>query len=151
MFPLSHMMKSFDSGRPEEAALLYKKAGYLLFLLLAPTTGFAIVYGKQLLGFVFGDDYSGYGYLLRWYAVIYLGLFLTLPLHAGLRAIEFTRPLFLASLAGTLFTLVSVYPLIYWLGLTGVMGGLLTISVIQTVILTIGFGGRLKGLATNGN
>ncbi len=100
---------------------------------------------------VFGEEYAGYGYLLRWFAVIYPVRFLAFPLSAGLRAIEFTRPLFYASLAATLFTLASVYPLIHWLGLTGVMGGLLTISVIRTVILTSGFSRRLRGLATNGN
>jgi hypothetical protein len=40
--------------------------------------------------------------------------------------------------------------LIHWLGLTGVMGGLLTNRVIQTVILTSGFGRRLKVLQSMG-
>jgi len=56
---MPHMMRSFDSGNQAEAARLYKKAGYLLLLFLAPTTGFAIIYGKQLLDFVFGEAYSG--------------------------------------------------------------------------------------------
>lgn len=56
---MPHMIRSFDAGRREEAARLYKKAGYLLLLFLAPTTGFAIIYGKQLLDFVFGEAYSG--------------------------------------------------------------------------------------------
>ncbi len=99
----------------------------------------------------FGEEYAGYGYLLRWFAVIYPVRFLAFPLSAGLRAIEFTRPLFYASLAATLFTLASVYPLIHWLGLTGVMGGLLTNTVMRTVILKSGFSRRVKGLATNAN
>jgi len=36
---------------------------------------------------VFGNEYSGYGYVLQWFAVVYVIMFITIPLTAGVRAI----------------------------------------------------------------
>ena len=58
------------------------------------------------LGLVFGEEYSAYGHLLQWYAVVYLLIFVGLPLRAGLRAIEHTGAKFLGYLSVTLFTIV---------------------------------------------
>ncbi len=102
------------------------------------------------LGLVYGDQYRGYGYILQGWAVVYLLSFLGFSLRVGLRAIEFTRPLFYASLTATLFTMASLYPLVHWLGLNGIMGGLMTIQVIHAVVLIVGFSKQLGALETNG-
>ena len=87
------------------------------------------------LGLVYGDAYVSYGHLLRWYAALYLTIFLGFPLVAGVKTLENTRPLFTASVARTLFTIASAYALVSGLGLTGVMIGILIGQVIACVVL----------------
>ncbi len=99
------------------------------------------------LDLAYGNEFAGYGYLLRWYAVIYLLMYLRIPLGAGMRAIEFTRPIFNANLAGAVLTVATMYPLIHWLGLNGAMVGILLVTVGHTAILITYFGDRLRVLA----
>ncbi len=84
---------------------------------------------------VFGGEYSAYGHLLQWYALIYPLMFIGLPLSAGLRAVEHTRPIFAGYLATTIFSLVAAYPLVRWLELTGVMAGMLLLQAMMLVVL----------------
>ncbi|MCH7806642.1 MAG: hypothetical protein IH995_05810 [Proteobacteria bacterium] len=84
---------------------------------------------------VYGNIYADYGYLVRWWAVVYLLVFFGLPLRIGLRAIEHTKPVFWSYAATTVFTIAVAYPLVLWLGLTGVMGGVLITQAIMLLIL----------------
>lgn len=87
------------------------------------------------LGLVFGDEYREYGYLLQWFAVIYLLMYLTLTLEAALRAIERTKAVFWGYLIMTAFSLAAVYPLINYLGLVGATIGLFSAQAILFVFL----------------
>ena len=119
-----------QGGVPAVAALLRQVAlGYgwvpaVVAFIFAATPEFWLT-------LVFGDSYAGYGHLVRWFAAIYLVIFAGAILRSGLRAIEHTRPIFLALLGTTVFTLLAAYPLVRWLGLTGVMGGMLTVHLIR--------------------
>lgn len=93
------------------------------------------------LGLIFGEEYREYGFVLRWFAVIYLVRFLVMPLSAGLGAMERTRYLFKARLVSTIYALVFTYPLIKFFGLTGLLAGQLLISL---VFITILFNGLTK-------
>jgi O-antigen/teichoic acid export membrane protein len=88
---------------------------------------------------VFGTEYQGYGYLLQWYAVSYMLIFLTLPLRAGLRAIEHSKTIFWSYIWMTLFSVIAAYPITTYLGLVGVMGGLMMVNIIQVLILWFNF------------
>jgi O-antigen/teichoic acid export membrane protein len=70
---------------------------------------------------LFGDALSGYGTVLRWYALLQPIMFVEVPLAAGLRAIELTRPFFFEYLTANLITLVSIYPLMIQFGVIGIM------------------------------
>jgi len=83
----------------------------------------------------YGGSYAGYGYLIRWFAAVYILIFMELPLRAALRAIEQTQPIFSANLWASLFSLAAVYPLIHWFELYGVMAGLLITQVIVQATL----------------
>ncbi len=96
------------------------------------------------LGLVFGDQYIGYGYLLRWWAVVYLLKFLTFPLRAGLRAIEYTRTVFWAYVWMALFSLVAAYPFVDSFGLSGAAAGLVLINGICVAILLHGLSKKLQ-------
>ncbi len=95
------------------------------------------------LGLVFGDQYVGYGYLLRWWAGIYLLIFLTSQLRWSLRAIEQTRVIFWAQFWNALLSIVVVYPLVDLYGLSGVVGG--TLITILVLISTM-FSGLTRAL-----
>jgi len=92
---------------------------------------------------VFGDQYLGYGYLLRWFALLYLLMSLQLPLRAGIRATESTSIFFWAQVGATLVSLALVYPLLETLQLAGVLIGLIATQVIT---LATQFHGLRKAL-----
>jgi O-antigen/teichoic acid export membrane protein len=93
---------------------------------------------------VFGSDYQGYGFMLQFYAVSYVVGFLTLPLRAGLRAIEHSQTIFWSYLLVTLFSVLAAYPLTEHFGIAGVIGGMLSVGFIQLLSLWFGFTKRLK-------
>lgn len=78
---------------------------------------------------VFGPEYEQYGFILQWFAVIYLLVFLSLPLRSGIRAIEEPRAIFWAKVWTTLFSLIAAYPMIHFFGLVGVVSGILIVYV----------------------
>jgi len=86
---------------------------------------------------VYGDDYRGFGFVLQWYALIYVVIFFSAPLLAGLRALEETRPHFWACAASTLFTIAGFAPLISGFGLAGALAGVFGANLIQQVIIFI--------------
>jgi O-antigen/teichoic acid export membrane protein/thymidylate kinase len=104
----------------------------------------AFVAPELWLRLVFGLEYQGYGYLLQWYAVIYILIFLSLPLRSGLRAIEHTRNIFWGYLLATLFSLLAAYPMTKYFDLSGVVGGLMTVNLILVLTLWFGFKRKLK-------
>jgi O-antigen/teichoic acid export membrane protein len=88
---------------------------------------------------VFGQEFAEYSYILRWYAVLYVLMFLTLPLGVGLRAMEMTGPIFLAYVVGAGFSVAAAYPLVKEFGLSGVMVGLLSIQLLILAVMTMSF------------
>jgi O-antigen/teichoic acid export membrane protein len=88
---------------------------------------------------VFGEEFAEYSYILRWYALLYVLMFLTLPLGVGLRAMEMTGPIFLAYVVGAGFSLAAAYPLVSEFGLSGVMVGLLSIQILILAVMTMSF------------
>ena len=83
----------------------------------------------------FGDQYIPYSYVIRWIGVIYVLRALCLPFGFGLRTLENTQPIFIANVVSTLFTLLSVYPLMRLFDLRGTLMGMLVIQVIVLSVL----------------
>jgi O-antigen/teichoic acid export membrane protein len=76
-----------------------------------------------------------YGYILRLFALLYVLIFVGGPLRAGLQALEFTVPIFWSYLAMTTCAVAFAVPMAKWLGLTGVMLGLLGIQILfQSIV-----------------
>jgi O-antigen/teichoic acid export membrane protein len=98
------------------------------------------------LNLVYGKDYSGNGNLVVWWSVCYLIHFLAQQIGIGLRTIERTKSIFWAQFVTTIISVVSVYPLIYYFGLIGVMIGFLTITAVRAAILAYGFFNHLQKL-----
>ena len=114
--------------------------GSLATAMVALTFGVAPEFWLTL---VFDDTYAAYGYLVRWYAVLYILIFFGLPLRAGLRAVEHLKPILYGYIATSLFALVAAYPLIRLFNLFGVMCGILTTHLIMLTILWIGLRSRI--------
>lgn len=102
------------------------------------TAGIALLAGAFpvfWLRLFYGDEYSMYGYVLQWYAVIYLLIFLGLPLRAGLRALESSKPIFISYLLMTVFTAATTDFLIGRMGIVGATIGILGTQVICQISL----------------
>jgi O-antigen/teichoic acid export membrane protein len=84
---------------------------------------------------IYGLDMVQYGYILRLFALLYVLIFVGGPLRAGLQALEFTVPIFWSYLAMTTCAVAFAVPMAKWLGLTGVMLGLLGIQILfQSIV-----------------
>lgn len=91
-----------------------------------------------LLGLVFGQEYAAYGDLLVYYGISYIALFFSLPLKAGLRAVEHTKLIFLGHLAVSIFTLATFHTLVTQFGVHGAMIGIICTSGILVGVLWVG-------------
>jgi len=84
---------------------------------------------------MYGPEMVQYGYILRLYALLYVGIFLGGPLRAGLQALEFTVPIFWSYLAMTAFAFSFAGPMAKWLGLSGTLLGLLGSQILfQSIV-----------------
>ncbi|OPL16295.1 MAG: hypothetical protein AVO38_08060 [delta proteobacterium ML8_D] len=83
---------------------------------------------------LFGSEYQGYGNVLRWFSLIYLLMFLGFPLRSGLRALEYTRPIFLSYFLATIFTISMSYFLIVRFELLGSMFGLFVVYCLLAMV-----------------
>jgi len=88
------------------------------------------IYPEYILSTVFGEDYKGYGFVLRWYAVIYIIIFISFPLRMALRAMEKTSPDFFAYSLMSAFSIVIAKPIVESFGLHGVLIGMLLTGLI---------------------
>ena len=96
------------------------------------------------LNLLYGKAYVGNAYLVRWWSVVYFVSFLALQVAIGLRTLEQTKSVFRAHIAAAVFSLIFVYPLIYYFNLVGVLLGSLIIVLIRIVLLSYGFFGIIK-------
>jgi O-antigen/teichoic acid export membrane protein len=106
-------------------SMLLKWGGltFLFAAVMAVAPGFwlHLAYGPQMIQ---------YGYILRWYALLYVMIFMGGPLRAGLQALEFTVPVFWSYLAMTVFSFALAVPLAKRLGLNGIMVGMVGTQIL---------------------
>jgi len=94
---------------------------FAIVMAIAPGFWLRLIYGPQMMQ---------YGYVLRWYALLYVMIFMGGPLRAGLQALEFTVPVFWSYLAMTLFSFTLAVPLAKRLGLNGIMLGMVGTQIL---------------------
>jgi O-antigen/teichoic acid export membrane protein len=93
---------------------------------------------------LYGSSYAHYGYVLRWYALLYVLIFVGLPLRSGLRALEHTKPIFISYTAMTAFAVLFAFPFAKHLGLSGAMIGLIGTQIIFQSVLAYSFQKRIS-------
>ena len=149
---ISHILQQgLDNITPVQAAARFRQGGskaliayikrFALFggLTMGIIVVVAVAAPEFWLRLVYGDEYSGWGYLVQWWAAIYIIRFLSSPLVIGLRAVEHTRAIFLANTWAGVLCVASAYPLIDLFGLSGVMLGLIIAPIIRILILSFAF------------
>jgi O-antigen/teichoic acid export membrane protein len=85
----------------------------------------------------YGAKYSADGAVLSLYAVLYLIIFTSGPLRAGLQALEYTKPVFWAYPLMIAFSVALAGPFARGLGLSGVILGMCAVQVISQSVLGI--------------
>jgi O-antigen/teichoic acid export membrane protein len=157
---MSHiLMLGLENVVPAGAARQLSKSGkqaflrYMMQMMVfgASIVGTIVVVASAAPAFwldlIYGKDYVAYGHLVVWWSVIYFIGFLAQQISICLRTIEQTKSIFWAHLVTAIFSIISVYPLITYFGLIGVMIGLLTIVVIRIAILAVSLFYQLRKLA----
>ena len=99
---------------------------FMTLISVAPSFWLSLLYGAR---------YAGFGYVLRLYSLLYLMVFLGVPLRAGLQALEVTAPLLWSYFAMTVFAALIAPPMAKHLGLLGVMLGLIVSQCTFQLIL----------------
>ena len=101
---------------------------FAIVMAIAPGFWLKLLYGSQMVQ---------YGYVLRLYALLYVIIFLGVPLRAALQAIEYTVPIFWSYLAMTALAFVFAVPMAKWLGLSGSLVGLLGAQILFQGIVAV--------------
>lgn len=84
---------------------------------------------------VFGAAYEPYAHLLVWYGLSMIVTFPLLPLRAGLRSLERTRPILFSTGLSTLVGVALAYPLVKAFGLVGAPIGTTIISLVDLAVM----------------
>jgi|SRR5271170_101095 len=137
-------VQGLENSLPSQASERYRAGGpaalkaYLMraeTLLVGGTLGLAsavIVAPKFWLQLLYGHRLDGYGFLLQAYAILAVFSVAGLPIRAGLRAIERTKPVFVGYVVSTIFSAIAA-PLVP--GLFGLKG--VSVALIFTQVLTL--------------
>lgn len=98
----------------------------------------------------YGTKYSSDGSVLRLYALLYIFIFVSGPLRAGLQALEYTAPVFWAYPAMIVFSVLLAGPMARGLGLNGVMLGMCATQLIAQSLVGSAFLLRVRKLRRQG-
>ena len=150
-FGLDNIVPAQAARRFHEAGIgaLNQYLGRLTILVGALTSSIVIVAAVMpefWLRLAFGPEYSGFGYLVQWWAVVILVYAPNVPLRAGLLAIERTKAIFFASLFSTLFVCASAYSLVTQFELIGVVVGMIAMNLCRNGLLANSFFRQLPQL-----
>jgi O-antigen/teichoic acid export membrane protein len=144
------LLQALNNVVPIRAAALFARAGkaamaqYLIRVTVAAglaciaVLAIGVAFPTQILELLYGPAYSDYAHLVYWWVIIYAAGFLQFPLSAGLCAVEHTRPFFISLACEAAFGILCAYLLPRWLGLNGVMLGILVTRTMPVLVLGIG-------------
>jgi len=126
--------RHFSSGGMASLTRYLRKVTIAAAIFVIPLLVLALVFPAFWLELVYGAEYAEYAFVLQWYAVIYVVMLIVMPLRIALRAQENTRPIFQAYLAMSIFSVVCALPAATYLGLHGVLAGILvTYMLLMTI------------------
>lgn len=131
--------RHFHVGGAEALKQFVIRVGYFGELFVVAVAIAAFLAPEFWLWLAFGDEYAGYGFLLQWIAIVELFYFPVLPITAGLRALENTQSIFLASALSATAAVLFAYPLLTHAGVAGAAAGMLIVNVMTLGANGFGF------------
>lgn len=132
-----------QSGAHELSSYL-RKTGLIMLLVTATVAALAAFFAEPLLRVAYGELNPDSVTAMIWYVPFYALVAITLPLRAGLRSIEKTRPIFVTQFISAVFSLLTANYFVDQYGIHGVMGGMLFSLVITSAVLLTSLGGALR-------
>lgn len=154
--------EALENVVPPLAGDAFAKAGLAgLRQTLARATGFALLigisavlglslFGPWLLHRIYGGEILEFDWLIGWYSLIVPLTLVNVVLGCAFRALERTRPLFLATLAAACFNLLAVYPAALVFGVAGLIA-VTILSELTTLIVLAVLVARTSGLMSSGS
>ena len=118
---------------------LQLKYGFVVFSILASVI---YLFSSEIIGFLYGNAYIEYSYLLVGFVLIYMFIYITMLQRYLLRTMEMTKVIFTSYIFTTIFAFLSSYPLIEYFQIDGVLVGMF---ITQIIIITIFY----KSIITN--
>ncbi|MEO0310801.1 MAG: putative export protein [Bacteroidota bacterium] len=127
---------------PTTAARIYNKKGlkalynYLkrMTILGGAATFFALVclcvFAQQIIAVLYGKDFIGTEKVLFGFAILYVFVFIGMPLRFAIRTVEKNKDIFVSYIISAAFSLILAAPMISYLGIYGVFAGLIMSQVI---------------------
>lgn len=85
-----------------------------------------------LIDLIYGNQFAGFGFLVRWYSMIYLFSSMGVVLVIEAAALESTRIIFFAYFGAAVTCLLLTYPVTRFGGMVGVMITLLLVELVRT-------------------
>jgi O-antigen/teichoic acid export membrane protein len=92
--------------------------------------------GDYALRFLYGDTYQDQTLLILLFAIFYLLAYLQAILDSTLRALDRTRPIFVASIAAAILTLTVGWVLTGWLSVEGAALGVILNTIVALFIVS---------------
>ncbi|WP_211828562.1 lipopolysaccharide biosynthesis protein [Kistimonas asteriae] len=96
-----------------------------------------VLFSEPLITLVYGEEYLEYSYLMNWFGVLYCLSYLSLPIRAGLRAVEKNSVIFYGYIISTGFSLLSAKPIITSYSELGVIIGSILSQLIIFCVLGV--------------
>ncbi len=155
-------MLAIENFAPARAAIYYRDSGlaglrrYLNNLLIF---GLPIVGGVALVAsvapefwftLIYGTGHGGQGYIVQCWALFFCINYLNYPVGIGLRTIEKTAAIFKVFAITAAISIVTVVPLTKYVGIPGVLVGVIGMVAIRYVLLAAGFRSAGRELAAAG-
>jgi len=146
---LNVVREALDNIVPPLAGQAFAKGGLpglrqmlgraLLFAALTGTSAVMVLglFGPWLLHRLYGGEILEFDWVIVWYAFAFPMALMTQALGCAFRALERTRPIFLAVLVGGCFNLLAVYPAAVTFGVAGLIAVTLLSELTVLIVLTI--------------
>lgn len=88
-------------------------------------------FASDIISLVYGNEYASYDYILWGYSLLYLFVFLAIPLRFALRTLELTKVVFVGYAVSTVFCLLSANYIVERFHFVGVIAGLIISQIIM--------------------
>ena len=138
---LNVLFQAFENYVVPNAARVYQQSATLLsdylktiskksVLLLLPILVVLFVLAPQVFTLAGGVQYASYYSLIQVMCGLYLLIFLGYPVRIAIRVMLLNKAFFIGYVTSTVFSVLAARPMVAWLGINGVVAGLLINQVL---------------------